>query len=174
MVETDQILDLFSSLLRLWEVEGGHRRDRFAPVDLAALAIEVGDALAIVAEDAGRSLTIAAPAPVPARGDANLLRQMLVNLVENAIRHTPPGTRIALSVERRADAVALVVQDDGPGIPVAEHAAVIRKFGRLESASDGQGLGLSLVDAIARLHHGALRLEDARPGLRAVVVLPDH
>jgi len=172
--ETDQMLELFASLMRLWEIEGGHRRDRFAPLDIAALAREVGEALQIVAEEADRPLTIADSAPLRIRGDLNLLRQMLVNLIENAIRHTPPGTRIDLRVEKRARTVALVVSDDGPGIPASEHAVVVRKFGRLETAiqTPGQGLGLTLVDAIARLHHGTLSLEDAAPGLRAVVELP--
>ena len=174
--ETDQMLELFASLMRLWEIEGGHRRERFASVDIAALANEVGEALQIVAEEAERPLTIAESAPLRIRGDLHLLRQLLVNLIENAIRHTPPGTRIALRVEKRAQSVALVVADDGPGIPAAEHAVVVRKFGRLESATEapGQGLGLTLVDAIARLHHGRLMLEDAAPGLRAVVELPLH
>ncbi|MBC9033408.1 sensor histidine kinase [Sphingomonas sp. JC676] len=174
--QTDQMLELFASLMRLWEIEGGHRRDRFASIDIAALASDVGEALQIVAEEAERPLTIADSAPLRVRGDLHLLRQLLVNLIENAIRHTPPGTRIALRVERRAHSVALVVADDGPGIPAAEHAVVVRKFGRLESAIEapGQGLGLTLVDAIARLHHGRLTLEDAGPGLRAVVELPLH
>lgn len=174
--QTDHMLELFASLMRLWEIEGGHRRERFASVDIAALASEVGEALQIVAEEAERPLTIAESAPIRIRGDFNLLRQLLVNLIENAIRHTPPGTRIALRVEKRAHSVVLVVADDGPGIPAGEHAVVVRKFGRLETAtqSAGQGLGLTLVDAIARLHHGSLSLEDAGPGLRAVVALPFH
>ncbi|MET0308131.1 MAG: ATP-binding protein [Sphingomonas sp.] len=174
--ETDQMLELFSSLMRLWEIEGGHRRERFAALDVAALASEVGEALQIVAEEAERPLTIAESAPVQVRGDRHLLRQLLVNLIENAIRHTPAGTPIELRVERRPRSVALIVTDGGPGIPAAAHPVVVRKFGRLESSAEapGQGLGLTLVDAIARLHHGSLALEDASPGLRAVVELPLH
>jgi signal transduction histidine kinase len=172
--QTDQMLEVFASLMRLWEIEGGHRRERFTSMDLGALARDVGEALQIVAEEAERPLTIGDMPSVSIRGDLNLLRQLLVNLIENAIRHTPPGTRIALRVEKRGQAVALIVSDDGPGIPEAEHAVVVRKFGRLETATEapGQGLGLTLVDAIARLHHGSLALEDAAPGLRAVVELP--
>ncbi|MES2057078.1 MAG: ATP-binding protein [Pseudomonadota bacterium] len=174
LVQTDQLLDLFSSLLRLWEIEGGHRRERFAPVDLAALAEEVAQSLQVVAEDAGRSLIIGAIPATTIRGDINLLRQLLVNLVENAIRHTPPGSRIDLALERTAHVVRVIVADDGPGIPTDRHEAVIRRFGRLEAPDkpDGQGLGLTLVDAIARLHHGTLKLGDSGPGLRAVVELP--
>lgn len=174
LAQTDQLLDLFSSLLRLWEIEGGHRRERFTPVDLGALAEEVAESLQVVAEDAGRGLAIGAIPAITLRGDINLLRQMLVNLVENAIHHTPPGTRIDLMLERRARAVRVIVTDNGPGIPADRYETVIRRFGRLEAPDkpDGQGLGLTLVDAIARLHHGTLILGDAEPGLRAVVDLP--
>lgn len=178
LARTDDILDLFASLLRLWEIEGGHRRERFCDLDIGALAIEVGEGLQAVAEDGGRVLQLSiAPVIHPGtwiRGDVALLRQLLVNLIENAIRHTPPGTHIAVATESRGRSVAVIVADDGPGIPPAEHDAVIRRFGRGEASGDlpGQGLGLTLVDAIARLHHGTLTLEDAGPGLHAVVELP--
>jgi signal transduction histidine kinase len=174
--QTDQIIDLFASLLRLWEIEGGHRRERFADVEMSDLVRDVGEALQHVSEDEGRPLHLDILDGLSVRGDPNLLRQMLVNLVENAIRHTPTGTRIVMSTERRGSSVAVSVADDGPGIPVAEHGTVIRRFGRLEAEDKpaGLGLGLTLVDAIARLHDGTLVLEDAAPGLRAVVVLPLH
>ncbi|MEG3152833.1 HAMP domain-containing sensor histidine kinase [Sphingomonas sp. ZT3P38] len=172
--QTDQILDLFSSLLRLWEIEGGHRRERFVDIDLTALAAEVAEGLLALAEDSGDMLEIDAAGPVPVRGDLNLLRQMLVNLIENAVRHTPPGTRIMVGTQIRDGQAMMTVSDDGPGIPAEHHATVIRRFGRMDADNQppGQGLGLTLVDAIARLHHGLFRLEDAGPGLRAVVELP--
>lgn len=174
--QTDQIIDLFGSLLRLWEIEGGHRRERFADVDMSNLVRDVGEALQHVSQDEAHPLHLDILDGVVVRGDPNLLRQMLVNLVENAIRHTPAGTRIAMSLERRGRSVVLSVADDGPGIPAAEHGTVIRRFGRLEAEGKpaGQGLGLTLVEAIARLHDGSLALEDAAPGLRAMVVLPSH
>jgi len=172
VAEADHILDLFGSLTRLWEVERGARRARFVTVDLAAVVREVADMLGSVAEDAGDHLSESAPATAPVLGDLNLLRQMLVNLVENAIRHTPPGTAITVAMVHATDEVRLVVSDDGPGIPIDQHERVIRRFGRLDAAREGQGLGLTLVDAIVRLHDGALRLEDAVPGLRVVIALP--
>jgi signal transduction histidine kinase len=170
--QTDRILDLFSSLTRLWEVERGARRARFATVDLAALVAEVIETLELVAEDAGDRLCASAVAPAQMRGDVNLLRQMLVNLVENAVKHTPAGTRITVSLARDGGRALLSVRDDGPGIPADQHEVVVRKFGRLDASTEGQGLGLALVDAIARLHDGTLRLEDATPGLRAVIAVP--
>jgi len=172
--QTDQIIDLFGSLLRLWEIEGGHRRERFADVEMSDLVRDVGQALLHVSEDDAHPLQLDILDGLSVRGDPNLLRQMLVNLVENAIRHTPADTRILVSVERRGHSVAVSVADDGPGIPADQNNKVIRRFGRLEAEGKpaGQGLGLTLVDAIARLHDGTLVLEDAGPGLRAVVVLP--
>lgn len=174
LVQTDDMIDLFSSLLRLWEIEGGHRRERFAGLDIRALIDEVAESLETVAADNGRELIVMPGGRLPMRGDLNLLRQMLVNLVENAIRHTPIGTRIVVSAEAKADCIQIVVADNGPGIPAEAHALVISRFGRLETAGHvpGQGLGLTLVEAIARLHDGTMYLEDATPGLRVTVTIP--
>lgn len=170
----DELLDLFASLLRLWEIEGGHRRKRFVDLDLAALVRETGEALTPVAEDAGHHIAIEVPMPMPTRGEPNLLRQLLVNLVENAIRHAPGGGAITISLQRHGEIARLTVSDRGPGIPADQRATAIRRFGRLDDDKNtpGQGLGLTLVDAIARLHDGALILQDARPGLKAVIDLP--
>ncbi|WP_404369723.1 sensor histidine kinase [Sphingomonas sp. MMS24-J45] len=172
--ETDQLLDLFASLLRLWEIEGGHRRERFEPLDLAVLAQETYDALTPVAEDSGHRLILRGARSVPLRGERNLLRQLLVNLIENSIRHTPSGTEIELSVVSSPTGARLIVTDRGPGIPPDQHAQVIRRFGRLESSVEapGHGIGLTLVDAIVRLHGGTLALADAAPGLRVVIEMP--
>jgi signal transduction histidine kinase len=174
--QTDEAVAIFSSLLRLWEVEGGHRRERFANFDIGELAREVADTLVMVAEDAGQALTVDAGTGPMIRGDSMLLRQMLVNMVENAIRHTPSGTSIVLSVAllEGVSRVAVSVRDNGQGIPAIHHATVVQRFGRLEAANhvSGQGLGLTLIDAIARLHHGDLALTDAGPGLCVTVTLP--
>jgi signal transduction histidine kinase len=175
LAETDQVLEVFASLMRLWEIEGGQRRSHFVSVDLEQLVHEVGETLAPVAEDADDTLSVQTTGPAALSGDVHLLRQMVVNLVENAIRHTPAATRIDVFVRATGTAVEIGVADDGPGIPADAHDTVILRFGRLESSIDrpGHGLGLTLVDAIARLHGGSLRLEDAAPGLRAVVMLPN-
>jgi signal transduction histidine kinase len=175
LAQTDEAVAIFSSLLRLWEVEGGHRRERFTNIDISALATEVAETLALVAEDAEHLLTIETDAGPIVRGDAALLRQMIVNMVENAVRHTPIGAAIRLIVARQgARNVMVSVSDNGPGIPAVHHDKVVQRFGRLEASNHlpGQGLGLTLIDAIARLHHGTLSLSDAEPGLCVTVTLP--
>lgn len=173
--QTDDILELFNSLLRLWEIEGGKRRERFATLDLAALATDVGQSMQAVAEDEGRPLDLTTDGhSLPVLGDGNLLRQLIVNLIDNALRHTPPGTPITVSTELSNRQARLIVSDKGPGIASGDRPTAIRRFGRLEAAErvPGQGLGLALADAIARLHRGMLALEDAGPGLRVVITLP--
>lgn len=173
--DCDQLLAMFTAILRIAEIEGGARRAGFEPVDLATLAGHVVETMAPAAEDNGHRLEAGGQIAASVAGDRRLLAQAVINLVENAIRHTPPGSLIRLSL--RADdngAVALIVADDGPGIDPADHGQVLRRFGRLDRsrAGDGHGLGLPLVEAIARLHGGTMRLEDAAPGLRVVLRLP--
>jgi signal transduction histidine kinase len=131
--------------------------------------------MAPAAEDNGHRLEAGEQRAASVPGDRRLLAQAVINLVENAIRHTPPGSLIRLSLRPEgAEGVALVVEDDGPGIPPELHGQVLRRFGRLDRsrATGGHGLGLPLVEAITRLHGGTMRLEDAAPGLRVVLRLP--
>jgi signal transduction histidine kinase len=98
---------------------------------------------------------------------------MLVNLVENALRHTPQGTQVRLLLGDQGGRVVLAVEDNGPGVPEAERELILRRFYRLDHSrsTPGSGLGLSLVVAVAELHGAELRLEDARPGLRVKLSL---
>ena len=111
---------------------------------------------------------------VRARGDRELLTQLLVNLVENGLRHTPPGSTVTVTLARRDGAAEIVVADDGPGIPADDRDRALRRFVRLEASrsTPGSGLGLSLAAAIAELHGIALRLGDNRPGLAVSLVFP--
>lgn len=104
-------------------------------------------------------------------GDRELLTQMLANLAENAIRHAGDGARIEIALSGEPAGPVLAVADDGPGIPEAERANVLKRFYRLESSrtTPGSGLGLSLVAAIVDLHGATIALQDNRPGLRVVV-----
>jgi len=171
---SDELLAMFAAMLRIAEVEGGDRRAAFAPLDLAALADEIATMMQPVVADSGRTLVFDAAVPAEIVGDRHLLGQMLVNLIENGIRHTPVGTQIAIQVGATAAVVTLVVTDAGPGIPADQRTLALRRFGRLDASrhDEGHGLGLPLIQAIVRLHRGTIALEDAAPGLRVVITLP--
>lgn len=165
--ETDAILSTFASLLRIAQIEAGTRRAGFVRIDLAALARSVAEAFAPSAEDLGKAVSIVAAEPAVVFGDRDLLAQVVANLVENAIAHGRHGGRITVAVEREGSAVSLKVADDGPGVPEAERERIFRRFYRLERSrnSPGNGLGLSLVSAVAELHDARVTLTDEAPGL---------
>ncbi|WP_250890588.1 sensor histidine kinase [Sphingobium nicotianae] len=172
--QADDLLGMFRAMLRIAEIESGSRRAAFQPVHLGALVMEVADMMQPVAEDAGKRLGVGRCDDAWLTGDHRLLSQMLLNLVENGLRHTPLGTGVAMSVNALSGRSILIVQDDGPGIPADQRALVMRPFGRLDRSQTarGHGLGLPLVDAIVRLHGGTLTLDDARPGLKVTIDLP--
>ena len=171
--EVDALLGTFAALLRIAEVEAGAQRAAFRRVDLSAVVATVTEAFAPSAEEEGRGLAAEVAPGIAVHGDRELLTQMLVNLVENALRHTPPGTQVRLLLGCRAGRAVLAVEDNGPGIPEAERDLVLRRFYRLDHSrsTPGSGLGLSLVAAVAGLHGAELRLEDAKPGLRVFLNL---
>lgn len=168
LAELDGVLASFAALLRIARAESGALAAGFRPVDLSALCEDAAETFGAVAEEAGKTLEARIAPGVSRPGDAALLRQAVANLLENAITHG--GARIVL--ELRPGPV-VVVSDDGPGVPAEERLAVLRRFHRLDRsrATPGTGLGLALVAAAAAAHGGAVRLEDAQPGLRAVLAL---
>ncbi len=170
--DLDSILDTFAALLRIAQVESGARRAAFRTCDLTQIASTVVEAFAPSAEDQHQSLILDSAGPVEVDGDAELLTQMLANLVENALRHAGPSTHIFVSArQEQAGAPILAVRDDGPGIPAAERRRVFDRFYRLEESRTtlGNGLGLSMASAVARLHRAEIELFDAKPGLEARV-----
>lgn len=174
IVRADELLALFNALLRISEVEEGGLQKAFAPLDLSTLVADLGETLRPLVEDSGRQFDVAVAAGLHINGDRELVAQALINLVENAQRHTPMGSRIGLAVLASGDAVAMQVRDNGLGIPAADRQRVLKRFVRLEASrsTPGHGLGLSLVAAIARAHGGRLTLEDAGPGLIATLTVP--
>ena len=171
VVETSSIVDTFQSLLQIAQLEGGSPRGRFAPVDLRALVSTFVEIYEPVAEEEGRRLNLDLPGdPVTVPGDKALLGQLLANLIENALRHTPPGSDISVSLTAGVSPI-LTVRDFGPGIAEAEQINVLRRLYRLEQSrtTPGSGLGLSLVQAIAELHEAPLDLSNADPGLRVTL-----
>lgn len=171
IAEVDAILQTFASLLRLAELETGTLKAGFTQVDLTALVSQILDVYKPIAEDAGKKLEQGKMDVAFIAGDKNLLQQMLVNLLENALQHAGEHCEILVSVKQEDRAVLLQVADNGPGIPVAEKERVIKPFQRLDETS-GTGLGLSLVLATAQLHGGQLQLLDNHPGLLCQVKFP--
>jgi signal transduction histidine kinase len=173
MGDLDAILSTFAALLRIAQIEGGARRAGFQRVDLAEVAAMVVDSFAPSAEEGGRALLLEANTRAPIDGDRELLTQMLVNLVENGLHHTPVGATVRVQVTG-GNAPSLTVVDDGPGVPEAEYAKLFDRFYRLEQSrsTPGNGLGLSLVAAVAKLHGAQTVLFDAGPGLGARVTFP--
>jgi signal transduction histidine kinase len=165
--DMDQLLAMFSALLRISQVEAGARLHTFSEVPLTEILENVYQMYLPVAEDCRRSLTSSLADGVRIRGDAELLTQMFSNLVENAIRHTPEHTKIQMNLTVEGEGVAASIADDGPGVDPSEHEKVLRRFYRGSSsrAIEGYGLGLALVAAIAQLHQAKLTLSDAKPGL---------
>jgi signal transduction histidine kinase len=171
--DLDGIVAVFQALLRIAEIEAGSRRSSFAQFDLAPLLAEVADLYSAVAEERGIALWLQAPDTLPSYGDKAMIQQAIANLVDNAVKFSPDGGTVRLAASVSA-MVFVAVEDRGAGIPMAERDRVTDRFYRGETArsSPGSGLGLSLVLAVAHLHGGNLRLEDNRPGLRAVLALP--
>ena len=140
-------------------------------VSVISGAVELYDAaaeaegVALVSDVLGRPTTL---------GDRHLLTNAIMNLIDNALKYAGSGATVRVRATEETDTVSLVVEDDGPGIPPAERSRVIDRFYRLDRSRSlpGNGLGLSIVSAIASLHWGQLYLSDAAPGLVARIVLP--
>lgn len=165
--DTDHLLVIFAALLRISQVESGSRLAAFSALSLSELLERVYEMYRPVAEDAHQMLLHEIQKSVLIRGDGELLTQLFSNLIENAIRHAPPGTRILLRLTASGGTVTAAVEDNGPGIPAAERDKVFRRFYRLTGSrtTPGNGLGLALVAAIANLHAAKIELADNRPGV---------
>jgi signal transduction histidine kinase len=173
LAEAERAAAVFQSLLMIAQIEGGSAKTRFDRVDLPEILSKFLEIYAPSAEDSGHRL-IMAPLPnlpTAVQGDKALIGQLIANLIENALRHTPSSTTISLTVVPKQQEILLIVADDGPGIPEEERNNVLRRLYRLDRSrtTPGNGLGLSLVLAIAELHDARLRLLDNDPGLRVEV-----
>jgi signal transduction histidine kinase len=178
MADSDAILHTFAALLRVAQIEAGTRRAGFETVALSTLLDDLVEAYVPVAEERGQQLSGTIAPGLCVQGDRELLAQAVSNLIENAINHAPRGASLHVSSDFldkiQTLGVRIAVSDDGPGIPAAYRTRVLQRFYRLESSrtTPGQGLGLSLVQAIADLHEAKLLLEDNEPGLRCVLQFP--
>ena len=179
ITDLDNISRVFEALLRIAEAEAGARRAAFAPLDLVPVLRDVAEFYGAVAESRDQTIALDLPERLELVGDRDLLAQAVGNLLDNALKFTPPGGTVRLSAEGHPrDGVEVSVADSGPGLPPEDRLRAGERFFRADAsrATPGSGLGLSLVLAVAHLHGGALLLDDARPGaaqpgLRATIRL---
>jgi signal transduction histidine kinase len=174
IADLDAVLRIFTSLTRISQIESSGRKVGFRPVDLAEIAGKVVELFDAAVEERGGELALTADGPALITGDRDLLFDALANLVDNAIKHGHAGGRVAVEIARTAAIATISISDDGPGIPPEEHGHVFKRFYRLERSrqTPGNGLGLSLVAAVARLHQAELTLVDNAPGLTMRLSFP--
>ena len=173
VADLDGVTAVFQALLRIAEIEAGARRSAFSDVDLGPLLADLGELYGAPAEERGLQLMLDVPDTLTVQGDRELIQQAVANLLDNAIKFSPGDARIRLAARAEGRQARISISDEGPGIPEADRGRAAERFFRGEQArsTPGSGLGLALVQAVAMLHEGALVLEDARPGLRAVLTL---
>lgn len=172
--EVDGVLATFNALLRIAQTEAGAHRSDWVPLDLGTIARDVAELYQPAIEEQGDTLTTHIDAGLVLHGSRELVAQALANLLDNAIKYTPRGSRIELGATRSDGAIELSVSDNGPGIPIEARERVLERFVRLDVSrhQPGSGLGLSLVRAVANLHHAALELSDNHPGLKVTLRFP--
>ncbi len=169
--EVDTILDTFSAMLRISQIESGSRRSGFKAVNLSNIVASVIDALYPIAEEQGKNICADIEQDLTLTGDKELLTQLAFNLLDNAILHTPENTQIKVSLRSSGAQTEFIVADNGPGIAEEHRRKVFQRFYRLEESrtTPGNGLGLSIVAAIVELHEATIVLSDHNPGLKVVL-----
>jgi signal transduction histidine kinase len=170
--ESRELLELFAAILRISEVEAGTLRRDFRTLSMSELVEDLIDSYSPDFEVSGHRLQSKVAPDIPLNGDRRLLRQLVANLLDNALRHTPRGTVVSLELSLRDAFVLLTVSDDGPGVPPDDAPRLFERFSRSEASrtTDGHGLGLALVAAVARMHDGSASLKTA-PGFSIEVQL---
>jgi signal transduction histidine kinase len=174
VADIDRVIRIFDALLRLAEIDAGMRRSGFVAVDLADVAANAVEFYAPAAELKNIELAIRPDGPVWVSGDAVLLAQALSNLIDNALKYAPVNGAIEVAVKRGESTAEISVSDNGPGIAESERGKVVERFYRGDTSrgTPGVGLGLSLVQAVAKLHGSTLELSDRNPGLRVAFAIP--
>jgi len=171
----DELIVILDKLLQIAEAESATRRQCFQPVRLKDIIMDVVELYDATAEANGVMLAVDVAGEPMTLGDKDLLASATANLVDNALKYGgSAATTVTVGAREDRKTVSIVVQDEGPGIPVEERAKVVTRFYRLDRSRSlpGNGLGLAIVTAISHLHGGSLSLEDAAPGLIARIVLP--
>jgi len=174
LAELERVQRTMGTLLQIAQAEGHGNELEMGSVDLAALARELSDLYQPEASERALTLSFTGADGVKLRGNQQLLAQVLVNLLENALKYVPAGGRIDVTVADAVDTVTMEVADNGPGIPAEDRKRVLQPFMRLERdrTQSGSGLGLSLIAAVMRLHRASIELLDNEPGLKVRCVFP--
>jgi signal transduction histidine kinase len=179
--ESDQLIRVFNALLLIARAEAGGDLGPLQPLDLGEAARSVAELYEPIAEEEGVALTVRAEDGLKVRGNRELIGQAIANLVDNALKYGAPQKGdaaakpdVVIAARRAGESVVLTVADRGTGIAPEDRARVLDRFVRLEGSRSrpGSGLGLSLAAAVARMHGGAVELEDNQPGLRVRLTLP--
>jgi len=172
--EVDMIVETLNSILRISQAQSGVASGHFISFDLSSVMIDVVEFYTEFAEQKDIALQDEIPFDIMVTGDKPLLTQAIANLIDNAIKYTPAGGAITITLTQHDRMVECIVADNGPGIPLEYYDKVKERFFRLEASrtSVGTGLGLSLVDAVAQLHRGELAFGDNQPGLKVTLKLP--
>jgi signal transduction histidine kinase len=168
IADLDAVLRIFSSITRIAQIETQARKDGFRNVNLVEIACEVVELYDAAAEQDGTRLTVVGDREVLVTGDRDLIFDAIANLVDNAIKHGRAGGQVVVANENIDGRPVISIADDGPGIPADQYEHVFKRFYRLEHSryTPGNGLGLSLVAAVARLHGARIEMLDNSPGLR--------
>ncbi|MEK9284483.1 MULTISPECIES: HAMP domain-containing sensor histidine kinase [unclassified Bradyrhizobium] len=174
IADLDAVLGMFASITRISEIETRARRSAFRALNLAELAGEVVELYDAAAEQVSTRLSLVGDREVSVTGDRDLLFDAIANLVDNAIKHGRAGGQVTVTCRHSGGGAVIAIADDGPGIPPDQRDHVFKRFYRLEQSryTPGNGLGLSLVAAIARLHGAEIALRDSTPGLTIQLQFP--
>ena len=179
--DASELLSTFDSVLRIARLEAGERRELLKEIDPKPILDDIAELYEPACEDKGLMFSAHIEEAHLIAADRGLLSQAVSNLVENAIKYTPRGGELSLSLERnRSGRSQIIIRDSGPGIPESDRQRVKERFVRLDQSrtEKGSGLGLALVDAIADLHRADFNLEngirynDERPGLAVMLTFP--
>lgn len=174
VAEADQLLATFNALLRIARLEMGGRTDNFKNFSISELLLDAAELYEAVAEDKQQTLKIQVQSGLEIYGDKDLLFQTVSNVIDNAIKYTPNGGEINVSLNGEGKTIELIIADSGIGIPEEERTKVFDRFYRVAKSRSqpGNGLGLSLVQAVVELHAGSVALGDNTPGLKVKLELP--
>jgi signal transduction histidine kinase len=168
IADLDAVLRIFLSITRIAQIETQERKEAFRTVNLAEIAGQVVELYDAAAEQDGTHLTVVGDREVLVTGDRDLIFDAIANLVDNAIKHGRAGGQVVVANENMDGMPVVSIADDGPGIPADQYEHVFKRFYRLEHSryTPGNGLGLSLVAAVARLHGARIEMLDNAPGLK--------